>query len=180
MAKLDQKLDEAVKHLKSELSNFHTGRADTSLVADLQIEVYGDNMRVEEIASLSVPEPDQIVIKPWDKENLQPIERAINKSDMGFTAGIQSEVVRINIPPLSEERREEIAKLVNEKLEEAKVAIRNIRREEMQEIDEQEDSGEIGEDTAERERQKVQEKIDEAEKQVEDLAEAKKEEIREE
>src|SRR6185295_16998391 len=115
--------------MERDFATVRTGRASTSLVERLQVEYYGTLTPLNQLASISVPEPHQVVIQPWDRGVLGAIEKAIQKSDIGLTPNTDGTVVLLNIPPLTEERRREIVKSVHKRMEEARVEIRNLRRE---------------------------------------------------
>jgi ribosome recycling factor len=175
---LKSEIDKIAEFFGSELRGFHTGRATISLVEELGIDVYGQRMRLKDIASLSVPEASQIVAEPWDKNNLGPIEKAVNGADLGLTATNQGTLVRINVPPLSSERREELAKVIGKKAEEAKVSLRNIRRDAMEKIEKSKQAREIGEDEMASQKKRVEDQIKEGDKKLQELADQKVAEIK--
>ena len=124
----DQKMARAVEALERDLQSFRTGRASTSLVERIHVDYYGTQTPLNQLAGISVPEPHQIVIQPWDRSVLGAIERAITKSDIGLTPNVDGTVVRLNIPALTEERRHDLVRQVHKRMEEARVEIRNLRR----------------------------------------------------
>jgi ribosome recycling factor len=121
-------MDKAFKHLQHEFLQIRAGRANPAMVEELRADVYGSMMPLNQVASISAPAPDLIIIQPWDKTSLNAIEKAIMTSNMGFNPSNDGNIIRIPIPPLSGERRKELAKVAKVKAEDAKVAIRNIRR----------------------------------------------------
>ncbi|MGZ6260841.1 MAG: ribosome recycling factor, partial [Candidatus Limnocylindrales bacterium] len=129
LATVEGRMARAVEAMEREFQGFRTGRASTAIVERLQVEQYGTLMALNQIAGISVPEAHQIVIQPWDRSALGAIEKAILKSDIGLTPNVDGTVVRLNIPPLTEERRRDLVKLVHKRMEEARVEIRNHRRE---------------------------------------------------
>jgi ribosome recycling factor len=139
-------LTEALEFFKSELTKIRTGRATPALIEDLTIEVYGSKMRLKEVGSITIPEPQMIVVSPWDRSQIPSISKAINTSDLNLNSSYDNERVRVPIPPLSEERRSELAKLVTAKLEACKTTIRNLRNDVMKSIDKDFSDKKISED----------------------------------
>ncbi|HEX2625365.1 MAG TPA: ribosome recycling factor [Candidatus Limnocylindrales bacterium] len=142
----DQKMARAVEVLERDLSNIRTGRASTGLVERIHIDYYGTQTPLNQLAGISVPEPHQIVIQPWDRSALGAIERAITKSDIGLTPNVDGNVVRLNIPALTEERRHDLVRQVHKRMEEARVEIRNLRRDAADQLKKLEKDGEVGVD----------------------------------
>lgn len=130
--------DKTVVHLQQELGKLRTGRASVSMLDDVTVEAYGAMMKVAEVASISAPDPSLIVIAPWDKSLLSAIEKAIFASGLSLSPAVDSEVVRLPVPPLTQEKREELVKVVYRKLEEAKIMLRNARQDTKQEIEDTE------------------------------------------
>ena len=126
--KVEDKMQGAIAVLKKDFGAIRTGRASLAILDGLQVEYYGTPTPLQQVASLSVPESTAIIIQPWEQKIIGDIERAIQKSDMGLTPSNDGKVIRINIPPLTEERRKELVKVVKKRAEEGKIAIRNIRR----------------------------------------------------
>jgi len=147
---------EAVEAMDRDFNHIRTGRASTSLVERIQVDYYGALTPLNQLASISVPESTTVVIQPWDRGVLGAIEKAIQKSDIGITPNTDGTVVRLNIPPLTEERRKELVKLVHKRMEEAKVEIRNHRRDGVDAIRKREKSGEVGADEAHREQEALE------------------------
>jgi ribosome recycling factor len=129
LAEAEKKMVKAVEHLDHDLAGIRTGRANPGLVDRLHVEYYGSEMPLNQISSISVPEARMIVIQPWDKSAISAIEKAIMKSELGLTPSNDGNVIRIVLPQLTEERRRDLVKLVHRRVEEGRVAIRNIRRE---------------------------------------------------
>ena len=148
---VESRMSDAVEAMDRDFNHIRTGRASTSLVERITVDYYGTQTPLNQLASISVPESTMIVIQPWDRGVLGAIEKAIQKSDIGITPNTDGTVVRLNIPPLTEERRKELVKLVHKRMEEAKVEIRNHRRDELESIRKREKDGEIGADEAHRE-----------------------------
>jgi ribosome recycling factor len=149
-------MSDAVEAMDRDFNHIRTGRASTSLVERIQVDYYGTLTPLNQLASISVPESTTVVIQPWDRGVLGAIEKAIQKSDIGITPNTDGTVVRLNIPPLTEERRKELLKLVHKRMEEAKIEIRSHRREGVDAIRKQEKAGEIGADEAHREQEALE------------------------
>lgn len=174
-----QKLQSSLNFLSEELKSFRTGRANPGLVEDLKVNYYETPTLLKQLAAINTPEPRLIIISPYDKSILGEIEKAIEKSDLNLRGTNDGNVVRINIPSLTEERREELIKSVHNKAEEARIAMRNIRREVIEEIEAQEKSGEITEDDRFSGEKEIQKILDEFIVKVDDLISQKEQEMRE-
>ncbi len=177
MNDLKQKLEKIIEKLKGEISGLRTGRASPALVEDLEVDYYGSKTPLKAIASISSPEPRTLVISPWDKNAVQPIERAIQTSVLGLNPITDREVIRLTIPQLTEERRKELTKLLGRHLEEARIHVRKEREEILRGIDAQEKNKEISEDEKFRQKNEVQKAVDEINKKIEDLGKTKEKEI---
>lgn len=141
-----KKMDKAVNAYERELTRVRTGRATPALLDGIMVDYYGSRMPINQVASISVPESRQLVIQAWDQNVLPEIEKAILKSELGLTPNNDGKVVRVSIPPLTEERRKELVKLVNKMAEEARVAVRNVRRDHMERLKKMKKDKEISED----------------------------------
>src|SRR5436190_8413855 len=130
----------------NEFGGVRTGKASAALVENILVEVYGSQMRIRELAGITTPEPRTLTIQPWDANSLHPIEKAIQKSNLGLTPSIQGKVIRIFFPELSQERRQEYAKMVRTMAENARVAIRHVRRDAMEQLKKEKTTGKIPED----------------------------------
>ena len=158
----EKRMRSAIQSLGEDLSGVRTGRASPALVEKLSIEYYGSPVPLMQLASISVPEPRQLMIKPFDAASIKNIERAILTSELGITPMNDGKVIRLNLPPLNEERRRELIKFVNNRLEEARVAVRNVRRDTNKDMREFEEEKLISEDDlkiGEEEIQKLTDKI---------------------
>jgi ribosome recycling factor len=124
----EEKMRQAMEALKKDFSAIRTGRASLALLEGISVQYYGSSAPLQQVAALSIPDPRQIMIQPWDPKTISDIERALLKSDLGLTPSNDGKVIRINIPPLTEERRKDLVKVVRKRAEEAKVAVRNSRR----------------------------------------------------
>jgi ribosome recycling factor len=169
----------AIQALEDDLSSIRTGRASPALVERLHVEYYGSPTPLVQLASINVPEPRSLVIRPFDPTTLKAIERAILVSDLGLTPNNDGKMIRLNLPPLTEERRRDLVKVVHARLEEARVAIRNIRRDSMKELREYEQEKLISEDERERGEEDLQKITDHYIQEVGTVGERKEKEIME-
>lgn len=176
-ADLKRRMHGAVEALKHDLAGLRTGRASTALVDGIQVEVYGANMPLNQVATVSVPEPRLISVQVWDKSNISPVEKAIRNANLGINPITDGQVIRLPIPDLTEERRKELAKLVGQYAEKARIAVRNVRRDGMDHLKQDEKKHEISEDERKRLEHDVQKLTDDTIKEVDDAAHAKEKEI---
>ncbi len=172
----EKRMKKAVEVLKGEFAGLRTGRASTVLVEDIKVDYYGSKMPLKQVAQISVPEPTQISIQPWDPSVIPAIEKAIRNSDIGAQPQTNGNVIRINLPPLTEERRREIVKRAGKLAEQARIAIRNIRHEVMKELEKLKKEG-VSEDEVKRAKDELQKITDRFTKQVDKLLSSKEEEI---
>ena len=179
LASAERKMARAVEAMERDFQGLRTGRASTSLVERIVVEYYGTPTPLNQLAGISVPEAHQIVIQPWDRGVLGAIEKAIQKSDIGLMPNVDGAVVRLNIPPLTEERRRDIVKAVHKRMEEARVEIRNIRREANDGIKKEERDGDLGTDAAHREVDALQKVTDRFIAEVEQSGTHKEHEVME-
>ena len=177
MNDLKPKLEKIAAHLKSEITGLRTGRATPSLVEDLEIDYYGVKTPLKAVASISSPDPKQLVIQPWDKNAMQPIEKAIQVSSLGLNPIAEKDAIRLAIPPLTEERRKELVKLLHRYLEDARIAVRREREDALREIDHKAKAKEISEDEKFRRKNEIQKLVDEFNKKIEERGAAKEKEI---
>ncbi len=177
---IKHRMEKAVEHVKHEMATIRTGRATPALVEDIKVDYYGTPTPLKQLATISVPDPRLIVIEPWDKTAIKEIEKAIQKSPLGLNPQNDGRVIKIPIPPLSEERRIELTKVVRKKAEEGRIAIRNLRREALEEYKKQEKEGTITEDDYYRMQKEVQHITEEYIKKVDEILEHKEKEILEE
>ena len=177
LAGIERKMARAVEVMERDLQGIRTGRASTSLVERILVEYYGTATPLNQLAGISVPEAHQIVIQPWDRSVLGAIEKAILKSDIGLTPNVDGTVVRLNIPPLTEERRRDIVKMVHKRMEEARVEIRNLRREAHDAIKKEEKEGLLGTDAAHRELESLQRVTDRHVADVDKVGSQKEQEV---
>jgi ribosome recycling factor len=177
LADADHRMGRAVDAMDRDLQGVRTGRASTSLVERISVDYYGTQTPLNQLAGISVPEPHQIVIQPWDRSVLGAIEKAITKSDIGLTPNVDGTVVRLNIPPLTEERRKELVRVVHKRMEEARVEVRNIRREAADHLKKEERDGEVGADDAHRQLELLQKTTDRHVADVDQRGAAKEQEV---
>ena len=156
----ESRMSRAVEAMERDFVAVRTGRASTALVDRIQVEYYGTLTPLNQLAGISVPEAHQLVIQPWDRSVLGAIEKAILKSDVGLTPTVDGTVVRLNIPPLTEERRRDLVRVVHKRMEDARIEIRNHRREAADDIKRRERDGEIGADEGRRELESLQKLTD--------------------
>lgn len=170
-------MDESLGFMQNELRKFKTGRAQSALVEDILVEYYGTKTPLKQIATISVPEPAMIAISPFDKNSMKDIEKAISESKLNLTSSNDGQIIRIKIPPLTEERRQELAQVLNQKVEEVKVSIRSSREETMKKLKDMEASKQISEDEKFKTKEDLDKLVDEYNKKIEDIRKKKEEEI---
>jgi ribosome recycling factor len=175
--KIKPELDKTISFLEAELQKIKTGRISPSLVEDIQVECFGQKFLLKQLATISLSGPRQLNIQPWDKSYLEPIEKAIEKSNLGTNPIVDKEAIRLSLPQLSEEYRQDFLRIISSKMEEAKKTVRRWREEAWREIQEKFKEGEIREDDKFKGKDKLQELIDEHNERIEKMVEQKKKEI---
>ncbi len=173
------KMARSIESFKKELGKVRTGRASFSLVDGIKVDYYGTPTPLQQVGTLSVPESRLITITPWDAKMIGPIEKAIQASGLGLNPVNDGKIVRIPIPPLTEERRKDLVKLVRKMAEDARVAVRNIRREAIERVKEKEKKKEISEDEMKRGQERIQKETDSFIRKVDEILKAKEQEIME-
>ena len=173
------RMQSALDVLSEDLLGIRTGRASPALVEKLQVEYYGSELTLIQLATISVPESRQLMIRPFDGSSLRAIERAIQASDLGLTPQNDGKVIRLNLPPLTEERRRDLVKMVNNRLEDGRVAIRNIRRDSLKELREYENEKLVSEDERHQGEKDLQSLTDEMIEEIAIIGKRKEEEIME-
>ena len=173
----DHKMARAVEIMDRDLQSIRTGRASTGLVERIYVDYYGTQTPLNQLAGISVPEPHQIVIQPWDRSVLGAIERAITKSDIGLIPNVDGTVVRLNIPALTEERRHDLVRQVHKRMEEARVEIRNLRRDAADHLKKLEREGEVGTDENHKLMETLQKTTDRHVAEVDRVGAAKEQEV---
>jgi ribosome recycling factor len=169
----------AIQTLEDDLGTIRTGRASPSLVEKLQVEYYGTPTPLMQLATITVPDPRSLLIRPFDASSLKTIERAILASDLGLTPNNDGKAIRLNLPPLTEERRRELVKVVHHRLEDARVALRNIRRDVIRDLHEYEQEKLISEDERKRAETELQKVTDKYIEEVAEIGNHKEKEIME-
>ena len=180
LKELRERMDKVIEHLKNEFLAIRTGRAHPGLVSDIKVDYYGAPTPVKQIATVSVPEGRQIAIAPFDRSALKLIEKAILASSLGVTPQNDGEIIRVNLPELTRERRVELTKLVGKYSEEGRIALRNLRRDSNDILKKKEKDSEISEDDLKKYTKEVQDVTDEYIKKVDEVLKAKEKEIMEE
>jgi ribosome recycling factor len=175
----DRRMRSAIQSLKDDLAGIRTGRANPGLVEKLSVEYYGSPVPLIQLATISVPEPRQLLIKPFDAGSIKDIDRAIQSSNLGLTPINDGKVIRLNLPLLTEDRRREITKFVNSRLEEARVAVRNVRRDAIKDMREFENEKLISEDDLKRGEGDIQKLTDKIVEEITSLGAEKEKEIME-
>src|ERR671916_2927685 len=167
---IQRRMHGAVEALKHDLGGLRTGRASTTLLEPVHVEVYGSNMPLNQVATLSAPEPRMLSVQVWDRSNVGPVEKAIRSAGLGLNPISEGQTLRIPIPDLTEERRKELAKLAGQYAEKARVAARNVRRDGMDALKQDEKKHEISEDERKRLEQEVQKITDEPIKEIDETS----------
>jgi ribosome recycling factor len=176
---VEDRMDKAIQHLKQSLGGIRTGRANAGLVDSLKVEVYGSQSPMKQLASVGAPEPQQIVIRPYDPSTIKDIERAIVNSGLGLAPQNDGRVIRLNIPPLTTETRKKLVGRIKELTEEAKVSIRNVRRDGNKAADQGEKDGELTEDDRDKLKDDIQELTKKYEAVASDMAKKREDEVME-
>ena len=176
-ADLKRRMHGAVEALRHDLGGLRTGRASTALLDPVHVEVYGTNMPLNQVATVSTPEARLLSVQVWDRSNVQPVEKAIRNAGLGINPIVDGQVIRLPIPELTEERRKELAKLVGQYAEKARVAVRNVRRDGMDHLKQDERKHAISEDEHKRLEHEVQKLTDDTIKEIDEVAHGKEKEI---
>ena len=172
-----ENFDRVIEHYHTELSSLRTGRANPALLATVMVESYGTKMPLQQVASISASDAKTLTISPWDKGQIQAIEKGIQVANLGFNPSNDGNVVRINLPPLNEERRKEMVKMLGQIAEKARIGIRNVREDILKSIKKAESSGEISKDDLTYGQKKLQEVVDRYNGEIKQVAEDKEKEI---
>lgn len=174
---LQRRMHGAVEALKHDLGGLRTGRASTTLLDPIHVEVYGSNMSLNQVATVSVPEPRMLSVQVWDRGNIGAVEKAIRNADLGINPIVDGQNIRLPIPDMTEERRKELSKLAHQYAEKARVAVRNVRRDGMDHLKQDEKKHEIGEDDRKRRETEVQKLTDDTIAEIDSVLAAKDKEI---
>lgn len=179
LADCDLRMKKSVEVLRQELTRIRTGKASAGLVEPIKVEVYGSEMPISQVANVSTPDARTILIQPWDKSTLGAVEKGLQKSDLGLTPNNDGQQIRLSLPPLTEERRKELVKLVKKYVEEAKTAVRNVRRDANEHIKKIEKAHQVSEDKSHDAQNEVQKLTDKHIKEMDHLLELKEKEVME-
>ncbi|WP_414645059.1 ribosome recycling factor [Candidatus Deferrimicrobium sp.] len=171
------RMERSIEAFRKELGKVRTGRASFSLLDGVKVDYYGTPTPLQQVGTLSVPESRLITVTPWDTKMIGPIEKAIQGSGLGLNPSSDGKTVRIPIPPLTEERRKELAKVVRKMAEDARVGVRNVRREAIEKLKEKEKKKEISEDVVKRGQERVQKETDAHVKKIDEILKSKEQEI---
>lgn len=176
---LRQKMDSVLENVRKDVSSVRTGRATPSLVQDIVVTTYGgaQKMRIVELGSITAPDTRSLVISPWDKSTIFDIKRALEESSSGVSPVVDGEIIRISLPPMTAEDRQNYVKLLNQKLESGKIMIRRVRADGMAEVDSAFAEKQFGEDDRDRREEEVQKLTDEYVNKIEDIGKKKEEEL---
>jgi ribosome recycling factor len=174
-----QQMDDAVEAMRREFATVRTGKATPALLDTVRVEAYGSKVPLNQVATVNTPEPRLIVIQPWDKSVMPEIERGIQSADLGLNPSNDGNVIRVPIPPLSEERRKDMVRLLHKMAEEGKISVRHARQEANKEIKQREHDHDIGEDEAHRQLEEVQKVTDEYITRIDEMMKGKEAEIME-
>lgn len=167
----------ALDHLETVLRGLRTGRASTGLLEPLMVEAYGGTMRLQEIASITTPDARTIQVEPWDRALVKTVEKALSQAPLGTAPTVAGSVIRVVLPPLTEERRVELSKVVRQHVEECRIAIRGVREKLLKDLRVREESGALSEDMAERDRKRTQQEVDAAVAAADARGRAKEDEL---
>ncbi|MGD8998215.1 MAG: ribosome recycling factor [Anaerolineae bacterium] len=173
----EKRMHRAIEVLRADLRTIRTGRASPALLERVMVDYYGQPTPLNQLAVISAPEPTLLVVRPYDPGSLEEIERGILRSDVGLTPSNDGRIIRLPIPRLTEERRQELAKMVRQRVEEGKIALRNIRRDTLEDLREFEKEGLLSEDEFYRGKEKLQDLIDRYSEQMEEISTRKQREI---
>lgn len=176
--KIKPELDKVVDFLDRELAKVRTSGASVSLIEDISVDCFGQKMALKQLAAISLPEPRQILIQPWDDSYIESIQKALERASLGVSPVVDKNLIRLSLPPLSEEYRQKLSKIISEKKENARQTIKHWREEAWKEIQDRFKAGEISEDNKYKGKDKLQELVDEYNKKVEEKVEKKEKEIK--
>lgn len=172
-----QKMQQSVEAYERDLSTVRTGRAAPSLIENLPVEAYGTTMKLQEVASITAPEAALLVVQPWDASVTDAVAKMLRTSDFNFNPVVEGNIIRIPLPPLTEDRRRELVKMVGKKTEEAKISVRNVRQDALSQLKRAKEATEIGEDEQAGYEKRVQELVDSTNKRVDELGKQKEQDL---
>ncbi len=175
---IKKKGEEVIEWLKKEFSGIRTGRASVSILDNISVDSYGAKMPINQLATITTEDARTLLVNPWDTEQIKPIEKAIRESDLGISVSVGETGLRVSFPELTSERRESLIKIINQKEEEAKISLRQVREDVWDDIQKSEKEKEITEDDKFRLKDDMQKIVDDFTKKIEEISEAKKEDLR--
>jgi ribosome recycling factor len=179
LADAKDKMHKAITHLKEEMGSIRTGRASPALLSRITVDYYGATVPLQQLASITVPEPRTLMVQPFDKNSIQAVEKALQSSDLGITPSNDGQVIRLNIPQLTEDRRKELIRVVHGRAEEGRVAVRNVRRHHKDELEKLEKDRAISEDDLKRAEKDLQKLTDQFISEVDEILVHKEQELKE-
>lgn len=177
LTQADAEFSKILEVFDSELKKLRSGRANPDLIKEVKVEAYGQMMPLEQVSNINVVDATLLSVQPWDKTIMQEVERAIRAADLGLNPSVDSDIIRVPIPSLTEERRKEYVKILKQKSEEARIRVRQLRKEILDSIEEQKDSGDISEDEFDRYEKELQSKVDEFNNKIDEMTKAKEESL---
>lgn len=172
-----KRMTAAENHTLHEFSTIHTGKASPAMVEGVMVDAYGSMMRLKEVAAITTPDSRTIAVQPWDKSLMKPVEKAIQMANLGINPAVDGSIIRLPLPDLSRERRQDLVKLIHRLAEEGRVSMRNARRDAIDAVKKQEKSGELSQDDAKRLEKEVQQHTDKFIKEIADQVAAKEKEL---
>jgi len=177
MQNIDEAFSASLDYFNSELSKLRSGRANPDLVSGIKVNAYGQQMPIDQLANVSVADPTLLVIQPWDKTLLPEIKKAVEIADIGIAPIVDAEMIRLPVPPLTQERRLEYVKLLKQKAEDQKIRVRQIRKEVLLNMQEDDKKNPIGEDEKKRQEKLLQDKVDQINKEIDKISSEKEAEL---
>lgn len=172
-----QQFENVLESTRKDLSTMHAGRVTPALIEDIMVEAYDSHMRLQEVASITAPEPQQLVVDAWDKSLVKAIEAALRTSEQDLSPVVDGEIIRLAFPPLTEEKRVQLTKQMHEKIETGRIGVRKVREEMLKSLKAQQKDGEISEDEYYSREKEVQETVDSYNAQLKELSEKKEQEL---
>ncbi len=173
----DKEFDKVIEFFKNEAAKIRSGRANPDLISDIQVSAYESIMPLNQLANITISDATLLVVQPWDKSLFDAIEKAIRESDLGINPQRDGDIIRLPLPSLTQERREEYVKILKQKAEEARISIRQVRKEALLDLDSRGESGDLSEDDVKRMEKELQKKVDDANARIEEITQKKEQEL---
>ncbi|MBU0732254.1 ribosome recycling factor [Patescibacteria group bacterium] len=173
----NEKFEKIIEHLKGELQSIRTGRAVPTILENVEIDVYGQKTPVNQLGNISSPEPQTLTVEPWDKSIIKDVEKGIREANLDLNPVIQGEIIRISFPPLTEDKRIELTKIMGSRVEDAKIALKNVREDLVKDLKNKKNNSELSEDEFFREEKEVQKVVDEYQDKIKKMSEEKEKDI---